>query len=94
MSRRLPPLEEDLLLLAGTLEHYIPLDKDLTMEYHQSQKGYMSVRIHGCTSGRDWFLDAYRGPWFYLSVPPFEPVTADNLFSLISQLGVLLGKCE
>jgi hypothetical protein len=60
------------------------------MSYHYSQKGYSAVRIHGISWGIPWYVDAYRGPWFVIVVPGFEPVTADNHFSLVALLGSLL----
>ena len=90
MTRRLPPTEEEVLLIASLIEANVHLDRDLRMAYHSSMKGYTAVRIIGATWGRDWFVDAYRGPWFVINVPGFETTTADNHFSLVTILGALL----
>ena len=90
MGKRLPPNTEELIKVASLLEAYIPLDEDLMMEFHTSMKGNTAVRINGVTYGVRWFMDMYKGPWFYISVPKYEPTTANNNFSMIALLGALL----
>lgn len=86
----MPPNEEELLVLAQLLEAHVHLDQELQMRYHTSMKGFAAVRVFGVTYGTEWFVDAYRGPYYYLRVPGFEAVTSDNPFTMVTTLLAML----
>jgi hypothetical protein len=90
MSRRQPPPADSVLSLATLIELAIPLRDPIRMNYHNSSKGYVAVRLMANSFGKDWFVDFYTGPWFYISVGGMEPVCVDNLYSMITTLCALL----
>jgi hypothetical protein len=90
MSRKLPPPTDAVLSVAALIEGNIPIREQIRMTYHTSTKGYVAVRITANSFGKDWLVDFYSGPWFYISVGGLEPTCVDNLYSMIITLSALL----